>query len=393
MIYFLLVVFLFFFVLQFDLAGKTKNKDFWYNVVLVVLIFLAGMRYRVGIDTTNEVYDFFHRTPTIDKLFDDLSLIKYPLWKIINSIVYTLGGKFYMVQFIEAIFVNVLVFKYIKKHSEYIFTCVFFYFLILYASYNFEEMKASFSAAICLYANDYVLEKKWAKGILLYIIGCLFHISTVVLIPFSLLLFIRLNKVGVAFLVFSYFLGVFVEAKIEDYLYLFGDDDFLAGKIETYATSERWGGREGSLNIIGITNKVLGYIYPIAGLLFMKWKDKSNSLLRLEPFFVFCLFFMTLTLSIPIFYRYSHFYDIYYILFVSYAFATLLKDERLSKAIVYLRGFALFIPFFVHVAIGYTSRIDKFYPYSSVIDRTVYKSKEKRFNENRPVPNPKDDEY
>lgn len=351
------------------------------------------MRYRVGIDTVTEIYDFFYETPTLEKLYEELSLLEYPLWVILNSFVYTLGGKFFVVQFIEAAFVNILVFKYIKKHSPYIFTCVFFYFIYLYASFNFEEMKASFSAALCLFANDYVLEKKWVKGILLYLVGCLFHISTIILLPFILLLFIRFNKCGVLFLLLGYIVGVIIEAKIENYLYLLGDSDFVGEKIESYATSDVWGSREGTYSILGLTNQFVGFLYPIAGLLYMKWKDKKNALLHLEPFLMFCFFFMLITFSIPIFYRYSHFYDLYYVLFVSYTFVTFTKSVRLSKSLAYVRVFILFIPFFVHIALGYRNRIEKFYPYSSVIERKVYKSKEKRFNQEKEAPDPKYYEY
>ena len=393
MIYLVILIFLLLLSFIYDINEKTEKKLFWYNCILVTFILLAGLRYRVGVDTTYEIYDFYHETPTLDKLFDDLSLFEYPLWIILNSIVYTLGGKFFIVQLIESAFVNILVFKYIKKHSPYLFTCVFFYYIYLYASFNFEEMKASFSAALCLFANDYILEKKWGKGIALYVIGCLFHISTILLFPFSLLLFVRFNKFGVAFLLFGFLVGKVVETKIGDYLFLLDADGFVSEKVEGYATSDRFGSR-GTTSLLFAINQLTGYIYPLLGLVLLKMKEKENALLSLEPFLMFCLFFMTLTYSIPIFYRYSHFYDIYYVFFVSALFVLFAKKGFFTIGLSYLRCIIIFLPFFFHIYKGYTpeDRFKKFYPYSSVIDRTVYKSKENRFNQEG-APSPQINEY
>ena len=85
-------------------------------LVEILLILVAGLRYRIGGDTTNYIYSFYHVYPVLEDFsFEDYPIGKDPLYVIINSIVKTLGGRFYVVQLIQSIFVITLTFKYFKK--------------------------------------------------------------------------------------------------------------------------------------------------------------------------------------------------------------------------------------------------------------------------------------
>ena len=77
-----------------------------------------------------------------------------------------------------------------------------------------------------------------------------------------------------------------------------------------------------------------------------------------------------------------------FILFISQATVDLIKAKS-SIGLVWLIIVHLF---FLNMYYYNKGRIDKFYPYSSVIDKQVYKSKENRFNSQRiaPYPNPKE---
>lgn len=183
---------------RYDINGKTRYRDESYFVVLVILILLAGLRYRLGIDTTRYITMFYYETPELDELkWSDMEFGTDPLFTVLNSVVLTLGGKFYVVQLLHATFVNTLIFKYIKKHTDTIFICVLMYFVYQNAAMNMEEMRASMSLVMCLFANDYMLDRKWVKGLLIFSVSCLFHASTVLVMVMPLFFFLRLNKLGI----------------------------------------------------------------------------------------------------------------------------------------------------------------------------------------------------
>ena len=132
MIYLVVTILLLFLSFHYDYNEKTKNKDFWYLVCLVTFILIVGLRWRLGVDTPNYIDRFYHEYPTLDKLsWDDFSIGKDPFFVIINSLVKTAGGRFYVVQLIQSTFVNVLIFVYIRRHSSFIFTSLFFKLMLL----------------------------------------------------------------------------------------------------------------------------------------------------------------------------------------------------------------------------------------------------------------------
>jgi len=397
MIYLFIFVLLIVLSIHYDMVGNTKNKDLWYNITLFVLICLAGMRWRIGVDTSHEIYDFYHENCLIQDFFRFYSLTEYPLWKLLNSFIYSIGGRFFWIQFIEATFVNVLVFKYIKKHSHYIFTCVFFYFIWMYRAYCFEEMKASFGMALCLFANDFLLDRKYLKSFLLYFIGFLFHPSIALVGLTSQMIFLRMNKLGVLFLLSGVILGIIMKEHLDEYLFYFSIDDFIDNKIETYVEHD---------TLFGITGKNQNYyivyfgpmlVYSICSFFYIKKFGRNSNLLQLEPFLVVTLFFIILNANIAFFYRFVNIYALYMILFISQAFIDIIKNNKRSCSILITT--ILFSPLFFYIwstyfgITGQDTAYHRFYPYSSVIERKIDRERERVFNRSRVAPPPNINEY
>ena len=221
---------------HYDVCNNTRNRDFWFIFVLVVFVCVAGFRWRLGIDTPVYMERFYYLTPTISKLtFDDMT--ESPLFVLLNSIVFTMGGRFYIVQLIHAAFVNCLIFFYFKKHSKFLFTCILFYSIMCYTNFNMEIMKASMGIAISLFAYDYILENKWIKGYLLILLAILFHFQFLVLLIVPLLFSIKFDKRGFLLLLFAFIIG-------EGLLHFFGqysvllNFDLLENKVSTYSNKE-----------------------------------------------------------------------------------------------------------------------------------------------------------
>ena len=83
------------------------------------------------------------------------------------------------------------------------------------------------SIVVCLYANNYILQKKWVKGFMLYLISALFHPQAILIMLTPFLLFLKLNKKSVLLFGILYVLGFSVQAYLGDSLALFDfDEDF-----------------------------------------------------------------------------------------------------------------------------------------------------------------------
>ncbi len=390
MIYLFVILLLLFLSFHYDINGNTKGRAQWYLAVLVIFISIAGMRWRVGSDTTEYIDQFYYDTPVLSDITSDFfTLGSKPLWLLLNSTVLSLGGRFYIVQFIQAAFVNILIFRYIKKHSTYIFICALLYFVWMYFMYNTEEMKASMSVAVCLFANDYLLEKKYYKGLFLIVIGCLFHFSTVLLLITPLLLSLRLNKLGVLILFISFFAGIVIHNLFGDYLELLAFDDEISRKADRWAEGMETKSRNINYYIV---HAIPFIIYSLLLLRHFKLKYPNDRLLKLEPFLLLGVITYLLYINVHFFFRFSHFYAVYLILYLSSFFVkTAKRNAKKGQAYALFNSTMLILPLLIAIFLHYytADNYKIYYPYSSVIERKVDREREKRINinMNRPVPN------
>lgn len=387
MIYIVIIILLLLLSFHYDINGKVKNKAFWYNVLLVIFILIAGFRWRLGVDTPNYLGNFYHEYPTLSQFsFEDYDIASSPLFVLMNSFVKSFGGRFYVVQLLQAAFVNTLVFIYIKRHSTYIFTCLFFYAIMCYTTYNMETMRASMSIVICFFANDYFLQKKWLRAYALFLIACLFHPQSIIMLLLPFLSFIRLNRVGFVFLVSSFFVGMILGNLLNDYMFIFEGADTLEDKISAYAESDKYGvGKEGNIFMI-FFNYVMPIAYVIFSLLFLKKSNPESSLIKLEPFALLGLAFVLIEINFYIAYRYVDCLKFYFVLFYSELFVGfVVKVQRTKKELAFVRSIVFFIPlFYFCLFISYIKDDGKgfrYIPYDSIFERKVNRERQNRYNE------------
>lgn len=373
-IYILIILLLIYLVDRYDIHESKLAKERWFKFVLVIFILLAGFRYRIGLDTTRYAYHFYHTYPDLsDYTIDDFIFGNDILYKLLNSLVRALGGKFYVVQLIQSAFVNTLVFYYLKRHSKYLFTCILLYFIWQYYGYNAEEMRAGMSIVICLFANDYILEKKWALGIFLYMVGCFFHSSTlIILLLCPILKYLKFNIKGSILLIALFIASSALRPLIESFYSLFAFNATLYGKMDNYIDDAYY--MQSGLNILGLITSFALLAYPVYSLYIVKKKDNCNSVLRLEPLLFMYIMFAIINLSIPIAYRFLHFYSVYFILFISELIVRVLKSGK-NKLVTF---FFVVVPLIVLMEMPFFSKdmSQRFIPYSSVFDKTVNPDRE-----------------
>ncbi|MBO5628772.1 MAG: EpsG family protein [Aeriscardovia sp.] len=383
MIYLLLISLLICLIIRYDINGVVEYKKEWYLFVLILLILMSGLRYRLGVDTISYLYSFYHQVPMLHKItIEDFAYGKDPLFMLMNSLVKTIGGKFYIVQLVHATIVNTLIFSYFRRYSKYLFTCVLLYYVTVFFVLNMEEMRASLSVALSLFANDYIMKRKWLKGVALYGTCCLFHASSVILLLFiPIISFIRFNFKGLLILFALAVSGIFAMQFIMDnYQEIIDIDKVVDNKIAFYLKDEMY--TEGNLNVIGIIVSFLSLLYPLYYLFYLKKYEKESRLLNLEPFLMIFILISIMSFQIPIVYRFVRFYSVYNILFVSSFFMCLLhKQSTLSIGIRSLRALIIILPFIYNIMKGYSDvkTYARYYPYASILDMEINEQRERVF--------------
>lgn len=385
MLYLIIIIVLAWLSVNYDFKGHSKNKWFWYKMMYVAFVLIAGLRFRVGNDTVHYLAAFYYNTPKFSSLTieDFVASDHEPFFYLLQMIVKEIFGRFYVLQLVQATFINFFFFKYFKKHSEYCFSCLFLYFVWTYFNDHTEEMRASMSVALCLYANDFFYEKKWLKGSLLVLIASMFHYSSLLLLLTPFLLNLKFNFRGIVFLIITFFLAVYVQTLLGDYLLLLNMTGSAYDKLVSYANSS-YG--EQIINIKGIIGQQgVIFIYSIFACLNIEIKQIK----RLEPFLMIGLAAEIVSIPISIFYRYTHFYTIYFIIFFSQFFVDYIKNNlKRQGSLVYFRAFIISIPFMFYIYQTYFPVVDntgirnyaRYYPYSSIIDRNINEEREKLFS-------------
>lgn len=369
-----------------DYKGGIKYKAFNYNALLVILILFMGLRYRIGLDTIRYLQYFYVDDPTLDELsFETFFQSSYdPFYLLFVSSVKTIFGRFYFVQLFQSAIVNILLFRYFAKHTQYIFTCVLFYFLWRYVSFTSEEMRASIAIAICLYANDYAKEGKRLKSILFILIAAQFHLSAYFLLPVPFLTFFRINKVSLVVIIATYFVGLLIQLKFADIIEMLTVLSFMHSHSDTYIGSEL---ASQTLNFNGVMAVIITYVvYSYVSVGFFKKLDgKVTRFEAIEPFIFLGLFFAIVSIPFSLMYRFTRFFEPYLMILYAEMLIELSHNIIVERKILkYYISIAYFSPFFLLILSDYTGSVgdniktySRYYPYYSVLSKETDPSREK----------------
>lgn len=265
MIYFVVLILLLVPVVKYDLMAKTGGEKIWYYFNLVVLILLAGLRYRVGGDTLMYM-SMFDEIPTLNELkYFDFDTAKFnPLWYIINAVSKTIHDEFFLFQIIHACIVNPVFFYFFRKYSpNYYFTVILFYYVGYYCYFNMEVMRESLCICMLLLSFHFMYQKRWLLYYAVCICALLMHYSALVmfLFPFLLLFFKKPSwkiQLSLFILIFIFTLVVNVPMLLLSMLSL---DEQLMLLAEKYLENER--------NIMGMLSLFIQYL-PLLGMIYLR---------------------------------------------------------------------------------------------------------------------------
>jgi hypothetical protein len=372
MIYFVVFILL----LLSALNGKKNSVEdkLNYNLLLVFLILLSGLRFRVGGDSLGYMDDF-NGLPTLSQLgtFDFKSAYYDPLWYIFNALIKSIFDDFTFFQLVQSIIVNTTIFWVIKKYSRYKYWSVLFYYVLYYLYFNTEILRESLAVCVFLCSIPFLLKRKWLAYYLFAFIGFNFHSSALVLffIPF---LFRRLKisyyVIVVSLLIlFTFFITPF------QFFSPFYFNERIYEKAFTYTNID--------FNIYGVFMQFIS-VLPVIGFQRIRKINKLETH-KFEYLMTAYIVIGLLSLVITGFYRFLNFLSIFSVIYIVDTSIFIFRHRKYQIKKLVLVNFFLTILFCYQAYImfrdtsqyqPYTKFYNRYIPYYSVFNRTVDKPRE-----------------
>ena len=332
-IYIVLFVYLSFLVYKYDVKRKKDvNKRLHYMFSCFILILVAGFRYRIGYDTINYMEKFLY-APSLREIFNGSELQGDILWAYIIGISKEICDDFFIVQFIQAIIVNCIVFWFIKRHSPKPFVAVFLYFMLGWWNLCFEAMREAIAVSFYLYALDAILSN---KGLKIYYLrvwpALLVHTFGFVTLFFPLIKFLNIKKHALIICSLVFFLIFLVKDSMNELFLLMelttdigGEtSNFVLDKATKYVDSDTYG--ESNMSIGGLLSLFVGNILPCIYIIMLLNRHSKVCNQNWVSFVFVYICICVLKTQVPIFYRFLNYFEILVIV----AYTNVLFYEKLK---------------------------------------------------------------
>lgn len=381
----------------YDYRGKEQNRLFWWIVMLVLLICVAGFRYQMGEDSIR--YEkYYADTHTWSQLkMSDFTNTRYaPFFVLFNSLCRTITPEFMLLQLLEAMVVNTVFFMFIWKHTRHIFLCGLLYFFFLFIMLNMQVLREAFAVSIFLLSWPFFVSGKWLKYYLCCIAAFLFHISSVVLFLLPIIFVPGIRELFVfgkrtliilpAIIILSFSINYF----FFDFIKLIAITESIAERASTYSKDELGGN---TLNIMGSVGQFIRFIlYPLVAMYFLRLKSraphrKSKDVPAMERMALVAIYVAAMSLGVAILIRYIHYFDIFALIQVSkWVYGSIKINGRYMVLNFAYWMFILFPLFFTQYYMEYNAKanqsgtirnIDMYWPYSNQIEREISTSRKK----------------
>lgn len=385
MLYITIFIVLLWLTYKYDFGHHTRGRKEWYVVMLIVLILVAGLRYRLGVDSIRYESHFTDWPNVIDLLSGkfDTSTTRIGIGYIfLTSIARTISDDFMVMQFIQAIYVNCLVFWFFKNNTQNIFFAVLIYFTFLYLNFMCEVMREACAAATLLWAWKYFVNQKWIKYYVLALVCILFHPSGFISFALPILYlpairpFFVIGKRTIYILLGFFIAGTIISVSLIDYIAALTFIDSVQESAQLYVNSKLSGN---ILNLNGMIGTLLRYvIYPLTAVMILRRRKQRNDnyATALELMVSMCLIVAVLSLPIALFYRYNNYFFPFAIIAICDCAFKPIPIKGILTKLKFSMWLIVFIPFFFIQIYGLFSTVPqsnlreymRYYPYSSRID-------------------------
>lgn len=310
----------------FDLTklGTRKHYIICYNLVFIFLACLVAFRYGVGNDTARYMLAF-SITPELYKitLYDFTIMRAMPGYTFLVSFVRTFFGDFVYLQIFQSIlFFGSLyaILKRLELRRFYLLLC--FYGYTYFAEMS--GMRECFGLSFCYFALNYFLDKKYIKYYILVTLGFLFHSGMIVFyfVPLVRLLD-KYRKSNYYILLFAFAIMLYLLPNIRELVSGIND-----GSMSRYALSEGEG--------ISLTNALVCGLYFFFIYKYCIKKNKQTNVMSFVYLGMVSVFFSLMGNLVPILYRYTSHFMIFFFYSIHLAFTNMKKGDVMAVLLSFL---------------------------------------------------------
>lgn len=386
----------------YDYRGVRQMRFFWMVIMWLVLVGIAGLRYRLGVDSVAYEYEY----PDLP----DLSQLEYfkfdqtryqPLYIVFTAICKSISADFVLFQLAHALVVNTVFFWFFNKFTKHSFTALTLYFLILYFPLNMEVMRESLAVSMFLLAWPMFKQGKWLWYYAFCLVALGFHLSAIITFIFPLFWFpwlrqfFILGKRTVLILVILFAGGIAIASQFFDMLGLLSESDAFADRVQNYKDS-KLGGM--ALNINGMLGYFFRYgLYPLMALYFLKKSNKGRvhnkteklEMAKEEYMTMWNIYITCFALLITIFHRYNNYLAPFtFLMIADWAFSNISLHGRRVRfkyyawVIVLLPLFFMQIYSLFYVSLNQSGTLKQGYiyaPYSSRLNPVEDENRERAY--------------
>lgn len=382
MIYFAVLLYLLFCVIVYDVYEKKRHFRFHYIVLFFLLTLIAGLRWRLGLDTVNYMHSFVYDIrPLSDLSFEYIMDSEYqPFWVLLNTFCKSFGD-FTLVQILVSTFFHIAIFRFFYRCCKKPFTALSIFYIYNYFYFSMEIMRESLAIACFLYGVMSLNKGSLIKYYMWAICAFMFHFFAVFLF---LLPPILKRKISLSKLMSITFIMFFLYMTFKMVLFSHAVNIFLPNigeKIIYYILSEEEGTNNWSIR--GITFNLFPLLVMFI-FLYLRRKRNFGDLFNLkESIWIGCILlysiFLLLSLDMPVLMRFSnYFYMIIVILYSSWFYTIRFKQKSQVLFILCCFFFMISIRLYMLTKPEPTIVLDgsrmhihnyiKYYPYTSVFN-------------------------
>lgn len=354
------------FALVHDVLNVREGRTVSYWGSYLILVSVAGLRYKVGGDTYN--YMYMHEfLPNLGSLFSvDVGSEKLqPLWLIFSAAAKSIADDFYILQFLHAITVNAIIFKFVWNNTRFRHTGILLYSFSLFPYFNFEILRESLAICCFLVSIRYYASNNLIRYYFLTTLAFLFHFSAVFLF---LLPFIKKFKLKVTGLLILFLMSALLNPVV-----MAAMNSTIAAQLVGFAI----GGYESySYTFFGLISILIYYLLvPLV----LTWVTQ-NKLKVCTQYAGVARNGLVVAACIPlffIFYRFFNYFSVLYLLMACETIHGIAREKmfRNIKLIVLPFLFCLTVIFYAGKYFQDTSYLaessrwyNRWYPYHSIFD-------------------------
>ncbi|MDE6340297.1 MAG: EpsG family protein [Muribaculaceae bacterium] len=399
--YFYIILFMFVALSYcYDYKKLTLMRGFWLIIMWLVVVCIAGFRYRLGVDSVWYEHEY-PEMPTLaglaDYKFEDS---RYQvLYIVFTAICRSISSDFTAFQILHAVYVNAIIFWFFNKYTKHTFTALSLYFLMLYIPFNMEVVRESLAVSTFLLAWPMFKQGKWVWYYAICLVAFGFHMAAMLtfFIPIFWLPWLRqffvLGKRTIIICALLFAVGFTIQNQFFDILNAMSMSDNFADRTQAYKNDELGGA---ALNL----NGVLGYLfrfalYPLLAIYFIKKSQKRRNrnerveIAKEEYMSMWNIYITFMTLLITIFHRYNNYFASFtFLMIADWAFSPIIIRRKAIQLKYYI-WVAIFVPLFYlqiystfYGALNRSGTITQgmiYAPYSSRFNPELDRDREKAF--------------